>query len=361
MRSTQRDPRSIRPATPRSSTRAASVIARGRRLGWRAVLCLGLAVIATPAAVRAQSGAAAATPPSDWPTRALTFVVPFSAGSATDQLARAIAQGVSESLGRPVVVDDRPGANGMLAAQHVARSAPDGYTLLITTNTTHAANQSLYKKLPYDPVKDFTPVTGLAKGSQILVVNTRSPYQSVGALIAAARAAPEKITFGSGSASSRMAVEMFQQLADVRLLHVPYKSNPMAVTDLVGGQIDMMITDSATGLPQIQAGKLRALATSASRRAVALPDLPTIAEAGVKGYDMSYWFAVYAPAGTPRPIVERLRQATIAAIGEPAARNFYESTGSEVFTTTPEGLAKFQVEEANKWARIIRQAGIEPE
>ena len=208
---------------------------------------------------------------------------------------------------------------------------------------------------------DFAPVTGLAKGSQILVVNPGSPYRAVGELIDAARAAPDKITFGSGSASSRMAGEMFQQLAGIRLLHVPYKSNPAAVTDLIGGQIDMMITDSATGLPQIQAGKLRALATSAARRATMLPALPTIAEAGVKGYDMTYWFAVYAPARTPPAIIDRLRAAIIAAIDGPAARHFFESTGSEVFTTTPEALAKFQVEESAKWARIIRQAGIEPE
>ena len=223
--------------------------------------------------------------------KSVTFVVPFAAGSATDQLARALGQSLTAQTKQPVVVDNRPGASGFIAAQAAARAPADGYTVLITTNTTHAANEHLYKKLPYDPVKDFQPVTLLGKGGQIMVVNPALPAKSVTEFIALAKKEPGKRTFGSGSSSSRIAGELFQQMADVKLVHVPYKSNPMAVTDLLGGQIDMMITDAATGLPQVKGGKLRALGVSSSKRSPLAPDVPTIDEAGVKGYEMGYWFA----------------------------------------------------------------------
>jgi tripartite-type tricarboxylate transporter receptor subunit TctC len=186
-----------------------------------------------------------------WPAKPITFVVPFAAGSATDQLARALGQSITEQTKQAVVVDNKAGASGMMAAQAAARAAPDGYTVLITTNTTHAANEHLYKKLPYDPVKDFAPVTGLGKGGQVLVVNASKPYRSVADLLAAARKNPGKLSFGSGSSSSRVAGEMFKQLSGTDILHVPYKSNPLAITDLLGGQIDLMITDTSTGVPQV--------------------------------------------------------------------------------------------------------------
>lgn len=296
-----------------------------------------------------------------YPTKPLTFVVPFAAGSATDQLARALGQSLGEQSKQTVVVDNKAGASGMLAAQAVARAPADGYTVLITTNTTHAANEHLYKKLGYDPVKDFTPITALGKGGQVLVVNLASPYKSVAELLAQARKTPGKLSFGSGSSSSRVAGEMLQQLAGVQLLHVPYKSNPQAVTDLLGGQIDLMITDTATGLPQIRGGKLRGLAVSINKRMALLPELPTIAEAGVPGYDMGYWFAAYAPAGTPPAVVQRLQELLSKAVQSPAAKSFFESSGAEPYTTTPEGLAQFQREEALKWGRIIKAAGIEAE
>jgi len=296
-----------------------------------------------------------------YPAKPITFVVPFAAGSATDQLARALGQAITAETKQAVVVDNKAGASGMLAAQQAARAAPDGYTALITTNTTHAANEHLYKKLPYDPVKDFAPVTAIAKGSQVMVVNAASPYKTVADVIAKAKQSPGKLSFGSGSSSSRVAGELFKQMAGVDLLHVPYKSNPLAVTDLLGGQIDLMITDNATGLPHVKSGKLRALGVSTQKRSPLVPDVPTIDEAGVKGYDMGYWFAAYVPAGTPAPVVARLRELLVAATASPAAKAFFESTGSEAYTTTPEGLAKFQHEEAAKWGRVIKAAGIEAE
>ena len=296
-----------------------------------------------------------------YPAKPVTFVVPFAAGSATDQLARALGQSLTEQSKQAVVVDNKAGASGMLAAQGVARAAPDGYTVLITTNTTHAANEHLYKKLSYDPVKDFAPVTALGKGSQVLVVNAASPYKSVADLLAKAKKEPGKLSFGSGSSSSRVAGELFKQMAGVELLHVPYKSNPLAVTDLLGGQIDMMITDNATGLPHIKSGKLRALGVSTLKRSPLLPDVPTIDAAGVRGYDMGYWFAAYVPAGTPPAVVARLREMLVAGAASPAAKAFFESTGSEPFTSTPEGLARFQHDESQKWGRVIKAAGIEAE
>ena len=304
------------------------------------------------------SGAAHA---QTYPAKPITFIVPFAAGSATDQLARVLGQSITAETKQAVVVDNKAGASGMLAAQAAARSPADGYTVLITTNTTHAANEHLYKKLPYDAVKDFAPIIGLGKGGQVLVVNATSPYKSVADLLAAARKSPGKLTFGSGSSSSRVAGELFQQMSGTDILHVPYKSNPLAITDLLGGQIDMMITDTSTGVPQIKGGKLRALGVSTAKRLAMLPDVPTISEAGVKGYDMGYWFAAYAPANTPPALVQRLNELLASGVKSAAAKAFFETSGGEPFATTPEALAKFQVEETSKWGRVIKAAGIEPE
>ena len=296
-----------------------------------------------------------------YPAKPITFVVPFAAGSATDQLARALGQSVTEQTKQAVVVDNKAGASGMLAAQQAARAANDGYTVLITTNTTHAANEHLYKKLAYDPVKDFAPVTGLGRGGQVLVVRADSPYKSVADLIADAKKRPGKLSFGSGSSSSRVAGEMFKQLTHTDILHVPYKSNPNAITDLLGGQIDFMITDTATGVPQIKGGKLRGLGVSTTKRNPLLPELPTLDEAGVKGYDMGYWFAAYVPAGTPAPVVARLHELLVAGTKSASAKQFFDSTGTDPWTTTSDELAKFQAAEAQKWGRVIKAAGIEPE
>ena len=297
----------------------------------------------------------------DYPSKPVTFVVPFAAGSATDQLARALGQGVSEATKQSVVVENKPGASGFLAAQQVAKAPADGYTVLISTNTTHAANEHLFKSLPYDPVKDFAPVTLLGKGGQIMVVNPKVEAKTVGEFVALAKKNPGKLTFGSGSSSSRIAGELLQQMADIQILHVPYKSNPLAVTDLLGGQIDMMITDTATGIPQVKAGKVRALGVTATRRSPLAPDIPTIDEAGVKGYEMGYWFAAYVPAKTPPAVVKRLQELLVAATKGPAAVKFYETTGVDAAVSTPDELAKFQAVESQKWGRIVKAANITPE
>ncbi|ADU38002.1 Bug family tripartite tricarboxylate transporter substrate binding protein [Variovorax paradoxus] len=297
-----------------------------------------------------------------FPEKSITFVVPFAAGTATDQIARALGNSITAETKQPVIIDNKAGASGFIASQNVAKAPADGYTVLITTNTTHAANEHLFKKLPYDPVKDFAPIAALGKGGQIMVVNPSFPAKTVAEFVALAKKEPGKYSFGSGSSSSRMAGELLQQMADIKLLHVPYKSNTLAVTDLLGGQIHMMITDTATGLPQVKGGKLRALGMSSASRSPLAPDVPTISEAGVKGYEMGYWFAAYAPAKTPPAVVKRLNELLVkAAKSESAKTAFYEPTGTEVFTSSPEELAKFQAGESQKWGRIVKAAGIEAE
>lgn len=317
----------------------------------RSLLAAGISLALAPTAFAQGS----------YPSKPITFIVPFAPGSATDQLARALGQSITEQTKQAVVVENKAGASGMLAAQSAAKAPADGYTVLITTNTTHAANEHLYKKLPYDPIKDFAPLSGLGKGGQVLVVPANAPYQSVGELIAYAKAHPDKLSFGSGSSSSRIAGEMLKQLAQVDILHVPYKSNPLAITDLLGGQINLMITDVSTGVPQIKAGKLRALGYSTQKRSVLLPDVPTIAEAGIKGYDMGYWFAAYAPAHTPAAAVAQLNQLLTVAVRSNAAKSFFEMSGSEPWTTSPTELAHFQTAETKKWGQVIQAAGITPE
>ncbi|QJR13441.1 Bug family tripartite tricarboxylate transporter substrate binding protein [Usitatibacter palustris] len=313
-------------------------------------LALAAAAVATTAAF-AQT----------YPSKTITFIVPFAAGSATDQIARALGQSVAEQSKQTVIVENKPGASGFLAAQAAAAAAPDGHTVLITTNTTHAANEHLYKKLPYDPVKDFAPVTLLGKGGQIMIVNNNVAAKSVAEFIAAAKKSPGKLTFGSGSSSSRIAGELLQQMAGIQVLHVPYKSNPLAITDLLGGQIDMMITDSATGIPQVKGGKVRALGVTGLKRSPLAPDIPTIDEAGVKGYEMGYWFAAYVPGKTPPATVAKLNEMLVAATKSASAKNFYETTGTDAATSSPAELAKFQEAETAKWGRIVKAANIQPE
>ncbi|MEO8306270.1 MAG: tripartite tricarboxylate transporter substrate binding protein [Betaproteobacteria bacterium] len=305
--------------------------------------------------------AIAGTAFADYPDKTITFVVPFAAGSATDQLARALGVELTRISKQSVVVDDKPGASGFIGAETVKKAAPDGYTVFITTNTTHAANEHLFKKLPYDPVKDFLPITGLGKGGQVMIVNLNLPAKSVAEFIALAKAQPGKVSFGSGSSSSRVAGEMFQQMAGVELLHVPYKSNPLAINDLLGGQINMMITDMATGLPQVKGSKVRALGVSTAKRSPLAPELPTISEAGLKGYEMSFWFAAYVPAGTPPAVVAKLHDMLVEATKGTAIQQYYASTGTDPFVTTPAELGKFQAAESEKWKGIIKKAGIEAE
>ena len=312
------------------------------------------------AAALAPAAFAQATP---YPAKPVTFIVPFAAGTATDQLARALGQSITADTKQTVVVDNKAGASGMLAAQAAARAAPDGYTVLITTNTTHAANEHLYKKLPYDAVKDFAPVTGLGKGGQVLVVPANSPYKSVAELLEFARKNPGKLSFGSGSSSSRVAGELLQQMSGTQILHVPYKSNTLAITDLMGGQINLMVTDTSTGVPQIKAGKVRALGVSTTKRLPMLPDVPTIDEAGVPGLYLPFWHGLWVPKGTPRGVVAKLNSAVVETLADPAMQKRLTGLGVEIQPRnqqTPEALRAFLKGELDKWRPIIAAAKIKP-
>ena len=308
----------------------------------------------------ASTGLACAQVP-EFPAAPITLVVPFAAGSGTDQTARAMAQSISEGSKATVVIDNRGGANGMLAAQYVAQAKPNGYTLLLTTNTTQVANQHLYKKLPYDPVKDFQPIGLIGRGSMFLVVNASSKIKTVEDLIQTARATPGKLNFGSGSSSSLVGSELLKQMAKIDVTSVPYKSNPQAVNDLMGSQIDYMFLDSSTALPLIRAGRLHPLAVSAATRSQAAPAVPTVAEAGLRGFEVTYWNAVYAPAGVAPDIVDQLAKLIANAAMSKRMVLRQESLGSEAVTSTPSELAEYQASEALAWGRIIRAAGIEPE
>jgi tripartite-type tricarboxylate transporter receptor subunit TctC len=318
-------------------------------LNRRALAALLLAAAAGPAEADA------------FPSRPIRFLVPFAAGSATDTVARILAQTISARLGWAIVVEDMPGASGFLAAQAVARAAPDGYTVLIASSTTHAANRSLFRKLPYDPVADFAPVSKLGSTSLALTVRLGLPVGSVGELIAYAKARPGALTFGSGSSSARVAGEMLKSLAGIDLLNVPYKSNLQAVTDLIGGRIDLVFADVTTTLPQAAAGKVRALGVSSAERTRLAPDLPTMQEEGVAGFDLTAWFAAYLPAGTPAPSVGALHAAIAAALADPRASVALLRAGIEPDASTPDELAAFARVETEKWARIVQSAGIVPE
>jgi tripartite-type tricarboxylate transporter receptor subunit TctC len=297
----------------------------------------------------------------NFPEKPITFIVPFAAGSATDQLARALGQAVTADTKQSVVIDNKPGASAFIGAQAAAKAPKDGYTVFITTNTTQAANEHLFKKLPYDPVKDFEPVALLSKGGQVLVVNNSLPVNSVQDLIKYAKANPGKLSFGSGSSSSRVAGEQFKQMTGSFIVNIPYRSNPPAVTDLIGGQIHLMFTDMATGMPQVKGGKVKALGVSTSKRVSMAPEIPTIAEAGVKGYENTFWFATYVPAGTPAPIIARLNEILTKANKSQTVTTFYNGVGFEPLTSTAEELRKFQAAESQKWGKIIQSAGIEKE
>ncbi|WP_159911132.1 tripartite tricarboxylate transporter substrate binding protein [Pantoea sp. 18069] len=295
-----------------------------------------------------------------FPSRPITIVVGSTAGSATDGLARAVAAEVGKETGQSVIVDNRAGAFGGIAAQHVARSQPDGYTVFMTTNTTQSANPHLLKKLPYDPLKDFAPVALLAKGPLLLVVNPKLGVNSIAELVALAKRQPGKLNYGSGSSSAQVATELFQQMTGTKFNYVPYRANPPAVMDLIAGQTDLMIVDLATTVPQVKAGKLKALGISSPGRLSLMPGVPAISES-LPGYEFGYWNALYAPAGTPAPVVQKLNALMRNAMQTATVSGVAQQSGMETALSTPEEMDRFQIAEYERWGRIIKAAGIQPE
>jgi tripartite-type tricarboxylate transporter receptor subunit TctC len=315
--------------------------------GLSRCLVVALALAATPAGAQT------------YPTRQITIVVPFAAGSGTDSITRIIAQYLQTALGQSVVVENKVGASGVLAATYVARAAPDGYTLLMATNSTHSANPYLFKNLAYDPVKDFAPVARLGSYVFMLVVNKDVPVKTLPELVAYAKANPGKLSYASGNTTGIVAGETFKSKAGVDILHVPYKSTPPAINDVLGGRVSMIVIDMAPGLEHVRAGNFRALAVTTKERSKLLPDLPSLAEAGIPGYDVTSYAALFAPAGTPKEIVDRLNAEVQKIIANPDAKARIAVTGFDAFSGPPETLASFIQTELVTWGKLIKDAGIE--
>jgi tripartite-type tricarboxylate transporter receptor subunit TctC len=297
----------------------------------------------------------------DFPSRAIKFVVPFTAGSATDTLARVLGQKLNAAHGWTIIVENIAGASGQTAASNVARAAADGHTVFVTSNTTHAGNQNLFKKLSYDPIADFEPITRLGDITLALAVHPSVPANNVRELIAYGKANPGKLSFGAGSTSSRMASEMLKARAGFDMLYVPYRANPLAVADLLGGQVSLVFADISTTLPQIRSGSVKGLGVSSARRSPLAPDLPTMVEEGLPDFEMIGWFAAFAPAKTPKPVVEKLNVAIRAAVEDKTVQENLLKAGIEPLTSTPDELRAYVVSETKKWADIVKAAKIEPE
>ncbi|HTG21805.1 MAG TPA: tripartite tricarboxylate transporter substrate-binding protein [Reyranella sp.] len=293
----------------------------------------------------------------EYPTKPIRIVVPFGPGTATDIVARTVGAQLSSRTGQPVVIENKPGAEGQIGAQAAATAAPDGYTLFITTQTTQAMNVHIYKALPYDPVKSFAPISGLSLGAQVVMVKNELPVKTVGELIELARKQPGKLSFGSGNGSSRGGAELFRIMAKVDLLGVPYKTQPQAISDLMGDRIDVIFSDFTTGLPPVLDGRARGLAVTSKKRIPGLEQFPTVDES-VPGFEMWAWTAAYAPAGTPRPIVDKLNTLVREAVASDSYRALTRTTYGVPFSGSPEELAAFQASETRKWGEIIAVAGM---
>ena len=297
-----------------------------------------------------------------YPNKPIKGIVPFAAGSATDQIGRAFAAKMSETLGQPIVIENKAGVNGMLGADAVAKAAPDGYTILFGTNSTNAALKSLMKKLPYDQDTAFVPVGYQGSVPLIIAVNNDVPAKTLREFVDLARAKPGHVTFASASTSQLVSSEVLASMAGVQMTNVPYKSGPAAMTDLIGGQVMMFSADFAVTLPQVKAGKIRGLAVTSAKRSAAIPELPTVNEAlGLKDYELIAYFAVFAPAGTPPEAVARLNHAINLAAQSPDIQERFAANGFATEPGTPEALAQRSVREAAKWAKAIRDAKIEPQ
>jgi tripartite-type tricarboxylate transporter receptor subunit TctC len=294
-----------------------------------------------------------------YPDKPIKFVVPFPPGGLTDRIARSLAERMQESMGQPVVVENKAGAGATVGSAAVAQSKPDGYTILLGSHASHAINASLMK-LPYDPAKSFEPISLLATVPNMLLLKPSNPANTVAELIAQAKANPGKLTYASAGigTSGHIAGEMLSSMAHVQLLHVPAKGPAQAVQDVLGGHIDILFDSTAQSLPMVKSGKLKALAVTSSTRSPAVPDLPTMSEAGVKGYEVLLWFGLYAPAGTPPEIVQKLHAETVKAFSDPKVRESLVHDGVTVVASTPQELRAFQQAETAKYGKLIKALGI---
>lgn len=294
-----------------------------------------------------------------YPTKPITIVVPFSAGGTTDILARLVGQYLTTELGQSVVVDNKAGAGGNIGGALVAKAPADGYTLFMGTVGTHAINAALYKKMPFDHVKDFAPLSRVANVPNLLVAHPSQPFKTVPEMIAYAKANPGKINFGSpgNGASPHLSGELFKSMAKVELTHIPYKGSAPAVSDLLGNQIAIMFDNMPSVIPHVRSGKLRAIAISTAKRSPELPDVPTIAEAGVPGYEAVSWFGLFAPAATPKPVLDKLSTALSKVLANPEVQKKISAQGGETVNETPAQFAAFIRSETTKWGKVVKESG----
>ena len=318
-------------------------------LGKMTVVVAGLGMFSAPALAA-----------DNYPSKPITINVPFSAGGTTDILARAIGQKLGQRWGVSVVVENKPGAGGNIGTAQVARSAPDGYTLVMGTIGTHAINPNLYKDMPYDAVKDFKPITRTAMVPNALTVHKDAPFNTVQELIEYGKKNPGSLTFGSSGHGStlHMSGETFKMMTGVDMIHVPYKGSSPAVADLLGGQISMIFDNLPSALPHVKSGSFKALGVTSSSRADQLPDTPTISEAGVQGYEVMSWFGLWAPKDTPDAIVKKINEAVVDIINEPDMQNTIRSQGAIPHPETPDEFAAFIASESKKWGEVVRNAGL---
>ncbi len=297
-----------------------------------------------------------------YPNKPIKIISPFATGGIADTFSRVVGQGLSESLGQPVVVENKTGGGGNIGADFVAKAPADGYTLVMGNIGSHAVNPYLIKNMPYDPLKDFEPVAYVLDAEGLLVVNPTIPVKNVTELIAYVKARPGQVSYGSGGmgTTSHLAGELFKSLAKVDMTHIPYKGNAPAITDLIGGQTQVMFATMPTVLPYVKTDKLKALAVIGSSRASSLPEVPTVAET-VPGFDVSNWIGIFAPAGTPKPIINKLNAEIIKIMQQPAVQKRLETEGAKFKPMTPEAFGAFQKNEALKWAKTIKDSGIKPE
>jgi tripartite-type tricarboxylate transporter receptor subunit TctC len=300
-----------------------------------------------------------AAQPAAFPAKPVRFVIGFTPGGPSDILARALGQKLAERRGQQVVIENRPGAGGNLAAEAVAKSAPDGYTWLLGNNSILATNQSLYRKLPYDPAKDFAPVALVAVQPNILVVHPEVPANSVSELVSYLKNNPGKLNYASSGAgaAAHLAAELFKTMAGVDMVHVPYKGAQPALTDLIAGQVQLMFATSASVIPYVKAGRLRALAVTTAKRSPSVPELPTVSEAGLAGFEATTWHGVVVPAATPAPLVQRLNQELNSVLNEKDLRERLAALGAEVTTGTPRDFADYIAREIPKWTKVVKDSG----
>ena len=304
--------------------------------------------------------AEAASPADTYPSRIVKMIVPFPAGGTTDIFARHIGDRLAKAFGHNFVIDNRGGAGGNIGSDAVAKADPDGYTLLVGTVGTHAINSSLYTRMPYDPLKDFAPVAFLAGVPNIMEVNPKNvKATTVQDFIAEAKASPKKLSFASSGngTSIHLSGEMFKQMTGVELVHVPYRGSAPAVNDLIAGQVDVMFDNLPSSIEQVRGGNLRAIAVTSAKRSAALPDVPTIAESGLPGFDASSWFAIFAPAKTPPEIVQKLNAEVLKALADPELQKRFADIGGEIRPYKPDELGAFVKAEIEKWAKVVKTSG----